>query len=312
MIENSMAILILLNQVDPTLLEQHLKSHPDCPEVRIYPDVGDPNDIDCVIVWKHNEGILNDFPNLKLIASYGAGVENILSDPALPQGVPITRFVDDTLSDQMAEFVLGAILNHRLHLTHYRELQAAGSWRPKEFSKGKNVTILGMGELGTTTAKLLHNNGYCVVGWSRSKKNIDGLTSYFGDDQLITSVNDADIIVCLLPLTPETQSILNEPLFNGAKKGAFLINVGRGDHLNENDLMEAIYQEQLSGALLDVFQTEPLQQDHPFWRHPKIHITPHISSPTDKEKVARQILNNFHRMLVGETLLNQVDPKRSY
>ena len=312
MIENNMAILILLNQVDPTLLEQHLKSHPDCPEVRIYPDVGDPANIDCVIVWKHDEGILNDFPNLKLIASYGAGVENILSDPALPAGVPITRFVDDTLANQMAEFVLGAILNHRLHLTHYRELQAAGVWRPTEFLKGRNVTILGMGELGATAAKLLHNNGYKVSGWSRSEKNINGIKSYVGNDQLITSMQDADIIVCLLPLTQETKHILNAKLFDGAKKGSYLINVGRGDHLNEDDLIDALYREQISGALLDVFQEEPLDQDHPFWRHPKIHITPHISSPTDKEKVARQILDNFNRMRKGETLLNQVDPKRSY
>ena len=187
-----MAILILLNQADPTLLETHLKSHPGCPEIRIYPDVGNVEDIDCVIVWKHDEGVLNNFPNLKLIASYGAGVENILSDPALPEGVPITRFVDDTLSDQMAEFILAGILNYRLRLTYYRELQAATSWHCDDFIKGKNVTILGMGNLGATTAKLLHMNGYNVCGWSRSEKNITGIKSFFGEDQLKLSVSEAD------------------------------------------------------------------------------------------------------------------------
>lgn len=307
-----MAILIMLNQVDPTVLETHLKSHPDCPEVRIYPDVGNKDDIDCVIVWKHDEGVLNEYPNLKLIASYGAGVENILSDHALPAGVPITRFIDDTLSDQMAEFVLAGILNHRLHLTHYRELQAAEQWRPGEFLKGKNVTILGMGELGATTAKLLNSNGYSVSGWSRSQKSIDGIKSYYGNDNLHNSLIDADIVVCLLPLTPTTKNILNKDLFKVMKKGAYLINVGRGDHLAEDDLMDALYNHQLSGALLDVFPTEPLPTDHPFWKHPKIHMTPHISSPTDKANVARQILDNYGQMKRGEALLNQVDPKRSY
>ena len=307
-----MAILILLNQVDPTLLESHLKSHNDCPEVRIWPDCGNKDDVECVIVWKHDEGVLNEFPNLKLIASYGAGVENILSDPALPEGVPITRFVDDTLSDQMAEFVLAAILNHRLHLTYYREQQAASHWQGKDFLNGKNVTILGLGELGSATAKLLAKNGYTVSGWSRSEKQIENVKSYFGNDRLETSVEDADFIVCLLPLTPETKHVLNEALFKTMKKGAFLINVGRGDHLNENDLMNALYSEQLSGALLDVFSVEPLPSDHPFWKHPKIHITPHISSPTDKAKVARQILDNYNRILSGATLKNQVDPQRSY
>lgn len=307
-----MAILILFNQVDPILLEKHLKSHPDCPDVRIYPNVGNKDEIECVIVWKHDEGVLNEYPNLKLIASYGAGVENILSDPTLPKDIPITRFVDDTLSDQMAEFVLAGILNHRLHLTHYRELQAAIQWRSGEYLKGKNVTILGLGELGTTTAKLLNSNGYAVSGWSRSEKSIECVKSYYGNDNLHNSVADADIVVCLLPLTPETTLILNKNLFDVFKKGAYLINVARGDHLAEDDLMDALYHEQLSGALLDVFSTEPLPTDHPFWKHPKIHVTPHISSPTDKAKVARQILDNYRRIKLGETLINQVDPKRSY
>lgn len=307
-----MAILILLNQVDPTSLEQHLKSHDDCPEIRIWPDCGNKDDIECVIVWKHDEGVLNEFKNLKLIASYGAGVENILIDPALPEDVPITRFIDDTLSDQMAEFVLATILNHRLHLTYYREQQAASHWRSKDFLKGRNVTILGLGELGSTTARLLHKNGYQVSGWSRSEKNIDGVKSFYGDEHLNKSVSQADFIVCLLPLTSKTANILNSDLFNSMKKGTFLINVGRGDHLNEDDLMDALYNEQLSSALLDVFKTEPLQDDHPFWRHPKIYITPHISSPTDKAKVARQILDNYNRIKSGSTLMNQVDRQRSY
>jgi len=307
-----MAILILLNQVDPTLLETHLKSHNDCPEVRIWPKCGNKADIECVIVWKHDEGVLNEFPNLKLIASYGAGVENILSDPALPADVPITRFVDDTLSDQMAEFVLAAILNHRLHLTYYREQQAASHWRGRDFLNGKNVTILGLGELGSTTAKLLDKNGYTVSGWSRSEKEIENVKSFYGGDQMVAAVSDADYVVCLLPLTPYTKFILGMELFNLFKKGAYLINVGRGDHLDEYELMDAIESGQISGALLDVFSTEPLPSDHPFWKHPKIHITPHISSPTDKAKIARQILDNYNRILSGSTLKNQVDPQRSY
>ncbi len=307
-----MAILLLLNQVDPTLLEKHLKALPDCPQVRIWPNAGEKNDIKCAIVWKHDEGVLNDFPNLKLIASYGAGVENILSDPALPENVPITRFVDDTLSSQMAEYVLAAILNHRLHITHYRELQAATVWNSGEFLKGKNVTILGMGELGAVTGKSLVQNGYIVSGWSRSQKQIESIKSYYGDDQLRLSVSDADYIVCLLPLTPATTGILNKELFSHAKKGAHVINVGRGDHLNEEDLLDALYNQQISSATLDVYSTEPLPSDHPFWKHPKIHMTPHIASATDKEQVARQILENYNRVLNDMPLNNQVDPEKAY
>jgi glyoxylate/hydroxypyruvate reductase A len=307
-----MAILLMLNQVDPTLLEGHLKAHPDCPYVRTYPDAGNVEEIDCVIVWKHDQGLLNEYPNLKLIASYGAGVENILSDPTLPQDVPITRFVDDTLSDQMAEFILAAILNQRKHLTYYREQQAACHWQDKPAIKGKNVTILGLGELGSASGKLLHKNGYNVSGWARSEKNIDGISSYYGQNQLFPSVAEADFVVCLLPLTPETKGILNSNLFTAMKKGAYLINVGRGDHLNEDDLMNSLSQEQLSGALLDVFSTEPLPLDHPFWRHPKIHVTPHISSPTDKAKLARQILDNYHRIKKRVPLMHVIDRKRSY
>lgn len=307
-----MAILIMLNQVDPSLVEGPLLSNPDCPEIRIYPDTGDVADIECIVVWKHEKGVLNNFPNLKLIASYGAGVENILSDPALPENVPVVRFVDDTLSERMAEFILAAILNHKHNLTFYREQQAAALWRDKEFVSGRNVTILGLGELGKTTAKLLLKNGFNVTGWARSTKSIEGVTSYFGQDQLFDAVADADFVVCLLPLTSETQNILNKDLFSATKKGAFLINVGRGDHVQENDLMDALASEHLSGALLDVFSTEPLPQEHPFWRHPKIHITPHISSPTNKTKLARYIIDNYGRMKKGEPLRNQVDAKRSY
>ncbi len=307
-----MAVLIMLNQVDPEPLAQHLKTHSDCPEIRIYPDVGNPEDIECVIVWKHDEGVLNDYPNLKLIASYGAGVENILSDPALPEEVPITRFVDDTLSDQMAEFVLGAILNHRLHLTYYREQQAAGQWREREYLKGMNVTILGLGELGSTAARLLDKNGYSVSGWARSDKNIENVTSHKGSEQLHDAVADADYVVCLLPLTLETRGILNKELFSAMKKGAYLINVGRGDHQNEGDLMDALSNGQLSGALLDVFSTEPLPEDHPFWKHPKIHITPHISSPTNRANIAKQFMANYNRLQNGVSLHHQVDIKRSY
>ncbi len=307
-----MAILLLLNQVDPAILEGHLKSHPDCPDVRTYPDTGNVEEIDCVIVWKHDQGLLNEYPNLKLIASYGAGVENILSDPTLPEGVPITRFVDKSLSDQMAEFILAAILNHRVNLTYYREQQAACHWQEKPAIKGNNVTILGLGELGTTAAKLLHKNDYKISGWARSEKNIDGITSYYGENQLFQSVAEADFVVCLLPLTPETREILNSDLFAAMKKGSYLINVGRGDHVNEDDLMNYLSQEHLSGALLDVFSTEPLPRDHPFWQHPKIHVTPHISSPTDKAKLARQILDNYNRLSKGEPLLHLIDRKRSY
>jgi len=307
-----MALLILIPERDTAALAKALKQQAPALDLRTWPDVGDPADIDYVIVWNHPAGALAQFPNLKVIASFGAGVDHIFRDPDLPANVPITRLVDDSLTRQMAEYVAGVILNHRLRLTEYREYQAAGHWRPQEPRPGQNVCLLGLGHIGGEVARLLIRLEYTVCGWSRSPKDLPAVACHHGPDGLDRALADADYVVCLLPLTGATENILNQDLFRRMKKGAYLINAGRGGHLNEDELLDALYQEQVGGACLDVFKTEPLPADHPFWRHPRIAITPHIASLTDIDKAAAQFLENHRNMQNGRALVNTVDPGKGY
>ncbi len=307
-----MALLILIPERDTAALAKALKQKAPALDLRTWPDVGDPADIDYVIVWNHPAGELAQFPNLKVIASFGAGVDHIFRDPDLPANVPITRLVDDSLTRQMAEYVAGVILNHRLRLTEYREYQAAGHWRPQEPRPGQNVCLLGLGHIGGEVARLLIRLEYTVCGWSRSPKDLPAVACHHGPDGLDRALADADYVVCLLPLTGATENILNQDLFRRMKKGAYLINAGRGGHLNEDDLLDALYQEQVGGACLDVFKTEPLSADHPFWRHPRIAITPHIASLTDIGKATDQFLENHRNMQNGRPLVNTVDPGKGY
>lgn len=307
-----MTILILMPERDATDFSQILaKTDPEL-DIRIWPDVGDTQDIDYAIVWNHPAGELRKYPNLKVIASFGAGVDHIFKDSDLPDHVTITRLVDDSLSGQMCEYIAGVILNHRLRLTEYREFQAAAIWAPKDARPGNNVCLLGLGNIGREVAAYLAGLNFTVNGWSQGPKDIENVKTFYGDQSLGEAVADADYIVCLLPLTPATENILDKSLFNKAKKGAYLINVGRGGHLNEDDLLEALYKDQLGGACLDVFRREPLPDDHPFWRHPKIYITPHSASLTNLEKAARQFHENYLNMKNNRPLLNKIDPVKGY
>lgn len=307
-----MAILLLMPFKDGTYLAKNLALKDPQLEIRIWPEAGNIQDIDFAIVWDHPPGALSNYPNLKIVASYGAGVDHIFKDPALPPQITITRLVDDALTRQMSEYIAGVILNHRLRLTEYREYQAAGIWSPKHVRSGNNVCLLGLGNIGQAAAAFLTKLGFTVSGWSQSPKNIANVTSFHGAEGLDAAIGEADYIVCLLPLTPQTEHILDASLFSKVKKEAYLINAGRGGHLNENDLLEALYQQQLSGACLDVFSTEPLPDDHVFWRHPKISLTPHIASLTNIDLAAEQFLENYRNMQNNRPLINQVDMQKGY
>jgi glyoxylate/hydroxypyruvate reductase A len=282
--------------------------------IEIWPDIADPAAVEFALVWKHPAGILARFPNLKCISSLGAGVDALLQDTKLPAGVPVVRIVDSELKQSMAEYVCLGALEHFRQFAQYREQQAECSWqaRPLEHISSMRVGILGLGELGSFVAGRLAGLGFPVQGWSRSAKSFEGITSYCGGEGLAAFLAITDILVCLLPLTAATKGILNAGLFRQLPTDAYLINVARGDHLVEADLLAALDAGHLSGALLDVFCEEPLPQDHPFWRHPRITVTPHISSITDPESAVLQILENYHRAISSRPLLNQVDPQRGY
>jgi glyoxylate/hydroxypyruvate reductase A len=282
-------------------------------DIQVYPKVERPEDVEFAISWKHPEGIYQNYPNLKVIASMGAGVNHILKDENLPKQLKVTRIVDEQLTKDMAQFVLLQCLAFSRNLfTHLRD-QTSKTWEVKTYQipEKTNVGVMGYGVLGQEAGKVLKANGFNVVGYANSSKTIDGIKVY-GADELSEFLKQTQVLVCLLPVTSKTKGILNLDVFQNLKDEAYLINVARGEHLNEEDLITAVDQGLLKGASLDVFLTEPLPEAHAFWSHPQIQITPHIASMTDPESVAKQLLGNYERMKKGESLINEVDVSKEY
>ena len=309
-----MALLVVIPGYQATRWVSKLQAFEPKLDIRVWPAVGDPDEIDFALTWRHPLGELKKYRNLKCIASMGAGVEHILCDPDLPHGVPITRIVDPSMSQLMSEYIVMVVLNYCRHYDLYRKQQAQQEWYLKIpiLARDVGIGIMGLGQLGGDAAEKLSYLGFQVAGWSRTPKIINRVKTFSGDDQLNEFLSHTRILICLLPLTPGTKDILNRDLFNKLQPGAYVINVARGEHLVEQDLLDAVETGQLSGACLDVFRTEPLPKDHPFWRHPKIVVTPHISSLTIPAAVVPQIIANYHRALSGNPLLNEVDIKRGY
>jgi glyoxylate/hydroxypyruvate reductase A len=275
--------------------------------------VKDPDEIKMALTWKAPAGSYSHYPNLQVIGSMGAGVDHLFEDPSLPQHVRLTRVVDAKLSRDMQEFVLAQCLNHIKNLSSYAQSQEQSLWKPMEYGRAAEVTvgILGFGTLGQAVGKKLANVGFQVSGWAKSAKQVAGIKSYT-EDQLDVFLESCHILVCLLPLTEDTNGILNNTLFQKLPKGSYLINVARGGHLNDEDLIQSLNSGQLSGAALDVFNIEPLSTDHPFWKRKEILITPHVASMSNAKSVAPQVIENYHRMERGEELLNVVSRDKKY
>jgi glyoxylate/hydroxypyruvate reductase A len=266
------------------------------------------------IVWKHPPDSLSSYPNLELVASFGAGVDFIFEDPELPAGIPVTRVVDPVLASDMSEYVLAQILSYLKHLKTYTLEQQTREWKPRQYGRisSEVVGIMGVGALGSVLANDLIKVGFRVQGWVSSSKPEASFPVFAGNDQLNEFLAASTILVCLLPLTPATRGILNSALFLQLPKGAFLINVARGGHLVDNDLIEMLNNGHLSGAALDVFHNEPLPESHPFWEHPLIHFTPHVASVSDQESVIPQLLENYRRLCDGSPLINMVSRDKGY
>ncbi|MCC7045424.1 MAG: glyoxylate/hydroxypyruvate reductase A [Alphaproteobacteria bacterium] len=282
-------------------------------ELRVYPNFGKADDIDVAMVWRPPAEGLGQFKNLKAILSLGAGVDQ-LDLSKLPASVPVARLVDDVLTTAMAEYCLLAALRYHRRFDVYERNARLKKWEyhiPRPAAQ-RTVGVLGLGVLGAATAEKLKLNGFKVVGWSRAPKSIAGVESFAGPDGLHKMAAKAEIVVNLLPLTPETRGILNKKLFDAMPQGSYLINVGRGGHLTEDDLLPALQSGRLAGATLDVFQKEPLAAEHAFWNQPGILITPHVASTGGAETAAPQVVENIRRARAGKTLLNQVDKAKGY
>lgn len=300
---NAQAWIKNLQAIDPTL------------EIQAWPDIDYTKSFETVIAWKQSPGELARIQGLRCVASLGAGVEHILFDPTLPPDVLVTRIVDQGLAREMTEYICMMTLIQKRHFLKQQQYQREKRW-VKDVDEKKDfearVGILGLGELGRDAARALVALGIPVSGWSQTRKDLPGVKSFAGEKEFESFLKDCTILVCLLPLTPNTENILCRRTFEFLPEGAFVINVGRGNHLVDADLIEALESGHLSGACLDVFREEPLPSEHPFWSHPKITVTCHVSSITNPGNVARQIVDNHRRLLRNENLLNTVDRKRGY
>ena len=309
-----MAIVIIRQDNKIDSWKKALKAK--APDISIYSYLEEhpKEEITLAWVWKQPVDSLKQYPNLKCIASLGAGVDFIFKDQSVPQNIPITRVVDPVLASDMSEFVLALILSFFKNLNNYRTDQMNKVWYPQEYKRISDVTvgIMGMGALGEKLTEDLIKNRFKVIGWATSPKNIPGVEVYIGNKEKNTFLSRSNILVCLLPLTRETTGILNSKLFKELPKQSYVINVARGGHLVDEDLLEYINNGHLAGAGLDVFHEEPLSVEHPFWTHPKIHITPHIASVSDIESVIPQLLENYGRLKEGLPLNNIVNREKGY
>ena len=289
------------------------ESIPDL-DIRHWDEPGDPAEIEFALVWLPPQGALRKFPNLKAILNLGAGVDALLKDPDLPPGVPIVRMVDDDLATCMAEYVLLHVLRYHREQPALDAQQRAHEWRmiASPAAMHRRVGILGLGAMGGEAARLLVAAGFDVAGWSRRPKDLPGVQGFHGDDGLAPFLARSEILVCLLPLTPETEGILDADLFQQMPKGAYLINAGRGGHQVEPDILAALDAGQLAGATLDVFRAEPLPADSPFWDHPKVTVTPHNASITNPHSAVRHVCESIRRVRAGEPLRHVVDPDLGY
>ena len=309
-----MALLIIAPDLKVTSWVKHLGALEPGIEIRIWPEAGKAHEIEFALCWNHPPGELTKYKNLKCIASLGAGVDHLMRDPDLPEGVPITRVVEYSMAQSMSEYVVLSVLNYCRQFDAYRSDQDHRRWNPRrpQLAEETQIGIMGLGQLGSDAAKKLRLLGFAVNGWSRTPKNIDGVKCFAGEVEREMFLSRSQILICMLPLTASTKGILNRKTFEQLPKGAYVINAARGQHLVESDLIQALNSGRLAGACLDVFEVEPLPADHPFWSHPKIRVTPHISSITFPKAVAPQIIENYRRAKTGKPLLHVVDLKRGY
>jgi glyoxylate/hydroxypyruvate reductase len=285
---------------------------PDLP-FHIWPETGDPASVRYLAAWLPPDDLATRFPNLEVLFSVGAGVDQFDFD-ALPPGLPVVRMVEPGIVGGMVEYVTMSVLALHRDMPAYLAQQRAETWRPIRVrpASARRVGVLGLGELGRAVLAALRPFGFALSGWSRSGGDLPGVTCHAGEEALPKFLGGCDILVCLLPLTARTRGILDRRLFARLPPGAALVNAGRGAHLVQQDLLDALEGEHLSGAVLDVADPEPLPAGHPFWQHPRIWLTPHVASMTQPETAVDAVLANLDRHVRGERMAGLVDRGRGY
>lgn len=288
------------------------KSAPDI-ELRVWPEVGDASDIHSLIAWQPLPNLMKQFPNLRVLYSAGAGVDQF-DLTLLPEQVSLVRLVDSSMADIMAEYVMFAVLALHRDLLDYQISQRERCWTPRPIipASERRVGVMGLGQLGQVALDRLRSLGFIMSAWNRSRKDMAPGRCYAGSDELPSFLGQCDIVVNLLPLTTETTGILNSVTLKYLPMGAGLVNVGRGGHVVESDLLRALDEGRIGGAVLDVLSQEPPPVDHPFWQHPRVLLTPHIASNVQVGGAVDVILRNLYRERRGLPLLNVVDRFKGY
>jgi glyoxylate/hydroxypyruvate reductase len=309
-----LSIVLIFNNKDPKPWAEVLQQKLPETSVEIYPNVEDKAKITFALCWKPAENILSEFPNLRVAQSVGASADGIIKTQQIADNLIVTRIVDKQLTADMFEYLLTGVMNYLQNTNQYFQDKTHKIWQQKPYKTIAKTTIciLGLGEIGTYSAVKLWALGFKVRGWARTAKNLPNITTFHGERGLETALMGTDILINLLPLTSETENILNYKNLSKINKNGFLINAGRGEHLVEDDLLQILDNQHLEGALLDVFRTEPLPQNHPFWANEKILITPHVASLTNVETASNGVVENYKRLQKNEQLLHIVSIQNGY
>ncbi|TNF86548.1 MAG: glyoxylate/hydroxypyruvate reductase A [Gammaproteobacteria bacterium] len=311
-----MALLIDIKHpdwlTDDELRNELLGYYPEA-DIRIGTDPGRLDEIEMLTVSSYYPGEALKYPNLKVIQKTGAGVNNILADIDLPESIEVVRLQAGTSGAEMAEYALAFVLQEQRHLRQYHAQQARSEWisYPPRRAVETIVAVLGLGRIGQQVAQRFVDNGFRVSGWSRSQRQLEAVDCYAGETALHEVLAHADYVISVLPSTPQTKYLFNRALFAQFKPSSFFINMGRGDLVDENDLIQALDDGELEGAVLDVMSIEPLPTESPLWLHPRLQLTPHISGYHLGDAIA-DIAENYRRLKAGEALLNPVDRALGY
>ncbi|AUG02465.1 glyoxylate/hydroxypyruvate reductase A [Pseudomonas sp. 09C 129] len=307
--------MALLYKADPVRGERwralFAEQAPDI-QWRAWPDLGNPEDIRYLAAWQAPDD-LSLLPNLEVLFALSAGVDQ-LDLARLPPDLPVVRLLDPGITRGMCEYASFAVLSLHRDMLRYRQQQLARCWQAHLLQPAaqRRVGVMGLGQQAQQILATLRPLGFALSGWARSAHRIDGVQCFAGNRQLPAFLSQCDILLCVLPLTEQTQGILDRTLFRQLPRGAALINMGRGGHLVEQDLLDALASGQLSGAVLDVLQQEPAPAEHPFWDHPQILLTPHIAAMTQPQSAFAVLLDNIRRHQRGEPMLGQIDRTQGY
>ena len=314
MLEDGKAIMLLKTDTRDKIWDDAFAQAMPELEVRLWPDTGNPSEINCALLWGPPPELFDGLDNLEVIFSIGAGVDSLLSCPTLPVHLPIVRMVEPELTAGMVEFCLFHVLRFHRLMPVFEANRVERHWEELTQAPASEITVgvMGLGALGMALTRQLTALRYQVIGYRRGFGEVDGLEVFHGKVQLEAFMRRSEILVALMPSTQETRGLINSKTLSWLPPGAYVINAGRGDLINERDLVSALDEGSLAGAALDVFETEPLPQDSALWTHDKVYLTPHIASITHPPTACRYIADAINGFRQDKPWPNLVESGRGY